>query len=108
MQNSASFRSQRNLRAAAVGVRPGPADQPAALQTVHQPNRAVMPELKAFRKIANTGGFRLHRLDRQHQLMLLRFHSRAPGRLFAEMHKFANPVAKFGQGANLLLRDLHQ
>jgi hypothetical protein len=39
--------------------------------------------------------------------MLLRFHSRAPGRLFAEMQELADLVAKLGQGANLLLRDTH-
>jgi hypothetical protein len=103
VQDPGSLCRQRDLRAAAIRRRPDPSNHSAKLQPIHQTHGAVVPELKTLRKIANAGRFRLHRLDRQHQLMLLRFHARASGRFFAEVQEFTNLMAKFGQGANLLL-----
>jgi hypothetical protein len=102
-QKFGSFRRQKNIRTAAIRRRPRPSDHSAKLQPVYQPNSAVMPEQKPFRQITNTGGFRLARLDREHQLVLLRFNSRATGRFFAEMEELADLMAKLGQGPDLLL-----
>jgi|SRR5579862_489918 len=107
VQDSASFRRQKNERTAVICRRSRPADYSASLQPVDQTNGAVVPEQKTLREIANAGWFRLHRLDRQHQLVLLWFHSRAPGRLFAEVQELADLMTKLSQGAKLLLRDLH-
>lgn len=108
VQDSVPFRSQKDLRAPAICCRLRPADHSAPLQPVHQTDGAVVPEQEALRKIANAGGLRLHRRDRQHQLVLLRFHTGASGGFFAEMQELAKLMAKLGKGANLLLRNLHQ
>ena len=67
-------------------------------QPIHQPHRAVVTDLQTFRQFPNrNASLRRKTFNRQQSLMLLRRHSRAVRRRFAEMHELAQRIAQVGQ-----------
>jgi len=96
VQHRFAFARQTDRDLPAVGSRAAALDQAVPGQTVDQFDDAVMPKLQAFGQIAH-GRLAAMSLHSQQQLMLRRFEAGETRRLFAEVQKAADVVAKLGQ-----------
>ena len=84
----------------AIRIRSLPAQKLRSLQAVHHFNCAMMPELHAFRELANRGFPADGKAaDRQQEKILLWLKTRGAGRLLTAVQKLPDLVAEFSQCA---------